>query len=75
MKGKLRLLLCHGVLYHLGLNTHLRRGNLDHLMQDQKLLRKKFFSGSWRHKRCLITASGFFEKNILLEKRIIELFG
>ena len=23
---------------------------------------KKLFSGSWKHKRCLIPASGFFEK-------------
>ena len=24
---------------------------------------KKLFRGSWRHKRCLLPASGFFEKN------------
>ena len=28
---------------------------------------KKLFSGSWKHKRCLIPASGFFEKNIVFE--------
>ena len=36
---------------------------------------KKLFSGSWKHKRCLIPASGFFEKNIVLEKRIMKPFG
>ena len=36
---------------------------------------KKLFSGSWKHKRCLIPASGFFEKNIVFEKRIMTLFG
>ena len=36
---------------------------------------KKLFSGSWKHKRCLIPASGFFEKNIVFGKRIMRLFG
>ena len=36
---------------------------------------KKLFSGSWKHKRCLIPASGFFEKNIVFENRIMRLFG
>ena len=36
---------------------------------------KKLFSGSWKNKRCLIPASGFFEKNIVFEKRIMRLFG
>ncbi len=30
---------------------------------------KKLFSGSWRHKRCLIPASGFFEKNYRISKK------
>ena len=29
---------------------------------------KKLFSGSWKHKRCLIPASGFFEKKYLIRK-------
>ena len=29
---------------------------------------KKLFSGSWKHKRCLIPASGFFEKQFLVRK-------
>ena len=36
---------------------------------------KKLFSGSWKHKRCLIPASGFLKKNIVFEKRIMKLFG
>ena len=36
---------------------------------------KKLFSGSWKHKRCLIPASGFLKKNIVFEKRIMRLFG
>ena len=30
---------------------------------------KNLFSGSWKHKRCLIPASGFFEKNYLIRKQ------
>ena len=29
---------------------------------------KKLFSGSWKHKRCLIPASGFFEKGYRIRK-------
>ena len=35
---------------------------------------KKLFSGSWKHKRCLIPASGFFEKNYLIRKENYETF-
>ena len=35
---------------------------------------KKLFSGSWKHKRCLIPASGFFEKNYLFRKENYETF-
>jgi len=35
---------------------------------------KKLFSGSWKHKRCLIPASGFFEKNYLIRKHNRETF-
>ena len=38
---KYRLLLCHGVLYHLGLKILLIRQDPDHLMQDQKLWKRK----------------------------------
>ena len=29
---------------------------------------KILFNGSWKHKRCLIPASGFLKKNIVFEK-------
>ena len=35
---------------------------------------KKFFSGSWKHKRCLIPASGFFEKAYRIRKDNYETF-
>ena len=35
---------------------------------------KKIFSGSWKYKRCLIPASGFFEKNNLIRKDNHETF-
>ena len=35
---------------------------------------KKLFSGSWKHKRCLIPASGFFEKNYRIRKKNYEPF-
>ena len=34
----------------------------------------KLFSGSWKHKRCLIPASGFFEKRYLIRKNNYETF-
>ena len=43
--------------------------------RSETIEEKKLFSGSWKHKRCLIPASGFFEKNIVFEKRIMRLFG
>ena len=30
---------------------------------------KKLFRGSWRHKRCLLPASGFFEKGYILRRK------
>ena len=35
---------------------------------------KKLFSGSWKHKRCLIPASGFFEKKFRVRKENYETF-
>ena len=35
---------------------------------------KKLFSGSWKHKRCLIPASGFFERKYLVRKVNYETF-
>jgi len=35
---------------------------------------KKLFSGSWKHKRCLIPASGFFEKKFRIRKDNYETF-
>ena len=36
--------------------------------------KKKLFSGSWKHKRCLIPASGFFEKKYRFRKENYETF-
>ena len=36
--------------------------------------KKKLFSGSWKHKRCLIPASGFFEKRYRIRKENYETF-
>ena len=35
---------------------------------------KKLFSGSWKYKRCLIPASGFFEKKYLVRKENYKTF-
>ena len=35
---------------------------------------KKLFSRSWKHKRCLIPASGFFEKKFRVRKENYETF-
>ena len=35
---------------------------------------KILFSGSWKHKRCLIPASGFFEKNYRIRKKNYKTF-
>ena len=35
---------------------------------------KKLFSGSWRHKRCLLPASGFYEKKYLIRKQNHDTF-
>ena len=35
---------------------------------------KKLFSGSWKYKRCLIPASGFFEKKYLIRKENYDTF-
>ena len=35
---------------------------------------KKLFMGSWKHKRCLIPASGFFEKKYRIRKENYETF-
>ena len=35
---------------------------------------KKLFSGSWKHKRCLIPASGFFEKKFRIRKKNYKTF-
>ena len=35
---------------------------------------KKLFSGSWKYKRCLIPASGFFEKKYRIRKENYETF-
>ena len=42
--------------------------------RSETVQEKKLFSGSWRHKRCLIPASGFFEKKYRIRKANYETF-
>ena len=42
--------------------------------RSETLEEKKLFRGSWKHKRCLIPASGFFEKNYRIRKENYETF-
>ncbi len=42
--------------------------------RSESVQEKKLFSGSWKHKRCLIPASGFFEKKYLIRKENHEPF-
>ncbi len=42
--------------------------------RSETLEEKKLFSGSWKHKRCLIPASGFFEKTYRIRKENYETF-
>ena len=42
--------------------------------RSETIKEKKLFSGSWNHKRCLIPASGFFEKKYLIRKENYETF-
>ena len=37
--------------------------------RSETVKEKKFFQGSWRHKRCLIPATGFFEKGFRIRKK------
>ena len=42
--------------------------------RSETLEEKKLFSESWRYKRCLIPASGFFEKKFRIRKDNFEVF-
>ncbi len=42
--------------------------------RSESIEEKKLFSGSWRHKRCLIPATGFFEKKYRIRKDNYETF-
>ena len=42
--------------------------------RSETIYEKKLFSGSWKHKRCLIPASGFFEKKYRIRKKNYETF-
>ena len=42
--------------------------------RSETLERKKIFSESWKNKRCLIPASGFFEKKFRFRKKNYETF-
>ena len=37
--------------------------------RSETVVEKKFFQGSWRNKRCLIPATGFFEKGFRIRKK------
>ena len=37
--------------------------------RSETVNKKKLFQGSWRHKRCLIPSSGFFEKGFRIRKK------
>ncbi len=43
-------------------------------LRSETVEEKKLFSGSWKHKRCLIPASGFFEKKYRVRKSNYETF-
>ena len=42
--------------------------------RSETVEKKKLFSGSWKHKRCLIPATGFFEKKYRIRKDNYETF-
>ena len=42
--------------------------------RSETIEEKKLFCGSWKHRRCLIPASGFFEKKFLIRKENYETF-
>ena len=42
--------------------------------RQETIEEKKLFSGSWKYKRCLITASGFFEKKYRIRKENYKTF-
>ncbi len=42
--------------------------------RSETVQEKKLFSGSWKYKRCLIPASGFFEKKYRIRKENYETF-
>ena len=42
--------------------------------RSETIEEKKLFSSSWKHKRCLIPASGFFEKEYRIRKENYETF-
>ena len=42
--------------------------------RSETITEKKLFNGSWKYKRCLIPASGFFEKKYLIRRENYETF-
>ena len=42
--------------------------------RSENIEEKKLFSGSWKYKRCLLPASGFFEKKYRIRKENYETF-
>ena len=42
--------------------------------RSETITEKKLFNGSWKYKRCLIPASGFFEKKYLIRRENYDTF-
>ena len=42
--------------------------------RSETVAEKKLFSGSWKHRRCLIPSSGFFEKKFRIRRENYETF-
>ena len=43
-------------------------------VRSETVQEKRLFSGSWKHNRCLVPASGFFEKKYRIRKKNYETF-
>ena len=51
-----------------------KKGQRPFNARSETVVEKKLFSGSWKHKRCLIPASGFFEKKYRIRKANFDPF-
>jgi len=55
-------------------NPFNKKGTRPFNARSENLEEKKLFSASWKNKRCLIPASGFFEKNYRIRRENYETF-